>query len=551
MQPNLVNTSSIHYKNILLRKLSCAVISSVLSQFIILILYIFCLQLNIFSPLDAVYNVFNTFATFTTWLYIVPFSIIIFAQSLICAKDYIVHTKYCSTRFQKAKQMFSVHNLFLLVLHVIVGFVCVWLFSAFRSKDEDDTCNGKLNCMSQNSFYFYLLGAWTGCYYFLSIYTSEKKIMFPVAQQKKWLQFKANFTQILKTSNNSAMYPIIYFVIFYFFLGKKMEMAFSSTLMISIEKTEGNMYIYMFTWVFGTMIFFYLNLMTFFYEMFLTEPLHFNIVPMNPEDFTLGDGISANVPIVQHLACYDLFVVSGLRKERREVLFTLSQPGGHPHNWNNLIEKLLKILRDYTELLNKSTSSILVPKNQHVNEHMLHNKTINFEKLRNMAQPSEFTVQNVTVENKMENFREYVHKKMDILKEKLGINFIFGELPEASIQKCLGDGQVIMWITQSLSSLSVASLKEDKYGIVLKDLPVIISCLVELKQSMEKLNRVPALNRKGPGMDDFNYRMKLGVTSAVRRSLYNICFHFGPYLKDLNLKKEILVQLNGFVQPKC
>lgn len=141
-------------------------------------------------------------------------------------------------------------------------------------------------------------------------------------------------------------------------------------------------------------------------------------------------------------------------------------------------------------------------------------------------------------------------KKIDgfilTLKEKLGINFMFRELPEANIQKCLGDGQVIVWLVQALSCLCSSSLTEDRYGIAQKDLPVIISALVELKMSMEKLNKLPALNRRGHASNDFNCQMKYGIMNALKRSIYNIVNNFGPYLKDLNLRHDVVLQLQSF-----
>ena len=54
-------------------------------------------------------------------------------------------------------------------------------------------------------------------------------------------------------------------------------------------------------------------------------------------------------PLQRHLAFDDLVRLSADSKERREDLFSLSQPGGHPRNWDGVSSAALKVT--YKELL--------------------------------------------------------------------------------------------------------------------------------------------------------------------------------------------------------
>lgn len=130
-----------------------------------------------------------------------------------------------------------------------------------------------------------------------------------------------------------------------------------------------------------------------------------------------------------------------------------------------------------------------------------------------------------------------------LLDETIYLLLILGELPQANIQKCLGNGHIIIWSTQGITDLACASLTEDQYGIVQKDLPGIIATLVQLKQSLDKLNKIPALSKKVAGYDDFNFKMKGAVTMAVKRSLFNINKTFGKFLSDLPLNREVVMYL--------
>lgn len=184
LQPQPSSTLPTGYKHILLRKLSYAVICSVISQLIILLWYIFILNFSFFSPLQTVASYINILTSISTWFYVLLLSTVVFAQSIICAKDYIITPRYCSTRFSKLKAIFSIHNLVLLNLHIFTGLVCVWLFLSFTSLELIEKKNGKYFIV-ENTLYLLYLGAWTGFYYFVSIYTSEKKVLFPVIQQMK------------------------------------------------------------------------------------------------------------------------------------------------------------------------------------------------------------------------------------------------------------------------------------------------------------------------------------------------------------------------------
>ena len=53
-------------------------------------------------------------------------------------------------------------------------------------------------------------------------------------------------------------------------------------------------------------------------------------------------------PLLRHLAFDDLVRLSADSKERREDLFSLSQPGGHPRNWDGVSSAALKVPSDAT-----------------------------------------------------------------------------------------------------------------------------------------------------------------------------------------------------------
>lgn len=552
---------SFTYKDLLLRKLYYSVVCSVLSQLVLLQIYVFILNFNILHPWQWVLSTFHIFTSISTWLFVIPFMTIIFAQSIICAKDYVFKSSYCSTRFQKVISMFSVHNLILLILNVIVGVTLIWLFLSLGGGQYQNLtyqCKGQYYCLHEGTFFLILSGFWTGLFYFVKVFISEKHLSVPVIYQRKVIQLKAQLVPLLKKSFALSLVPSIYFVILYFVWGYTLSEGFSSSFGLFQENNRDGILIYLYLWTFGAIYYFNMNLMRFFFNLFLTEPVEFPLFKDTPDSLCLQDSINmSNLPIIQNLACQDLYNLAEWSKHRRQVFFTLSQPGGHPHNWNALVENVLKLFNEYIELLNKSTvttdktkpaAAPVIPPN-------VFQSPDRFRNLRNMSLTSDNGLVNVVEvaqeplpiftlpETIVVKIKQKISNGIAFLKAILGINFLFGELPQANIQKCLANGYLIIWTSQGISSISCSSLTEDRFGIVQKDLPVIITTLVQLKQSLEKLNKIPSFARKIAGYDDFNYKMKGAVTMAVKRSLFHICLTFNKYINEFPLSKDVLQHL--------
>ena len=564
--PNLFTPQTFSYKDILVRKLVRAVACSVFSQIAILLIYVLVANVNFLHPLEWLTSILNTFTYVSTWLFVIIFSFIIFAQCLICAKDYVFMTSYSSTRFQQLLHIFSLHNFILLCLHVIIGGAFTWQILVVidsSSKSLTVKCKIDKSCLVEDTFFLIVGSFWTGLYFFLKVYISTKQLVFPVVQQRKFLRVRSNVSGLFTESMVMSAWPTLYFAMFYYIWGQSMENYFMVVFNLDRAPHENSILAYVYLWWFSTLYFFSMNLMRFFFSMFLTEAIQFPIVKDNINTLTLQEAlVMNNLPIVQNLACLDLYLLSQWSLMRRQLFFTLSQPGGHPHNWNTLIESVVKLFTEYTDVLRKSVETTLpsdkikkqpetiTPFSPITLQSPLA-QNIKYRNLRNMSAYNDYLdVVNVShegsvsaVETMKKNLDNTINKLVSFMKIFFGINFLFGELPQANIQKCLGNGQLIVWASQGISELTVASLSEDKYGIVQKDMPIIITSLVQLKQHLDKLNKVPALSRKVAGLQDFNYKMKNAVTAAVKHSLFNICLNFGQYFNDLPLSKDVVQYL--------
>lgn len=555
------NIAPVDYNAFLLKRLSHSVISSVVSQLLILVVFVFICNFRLLHPLESSILTIKVFTSFTTWIFLLPYLCIIFAQSVICGKHYICRPSYSTTRFQKFTSMFSLQNWMMLLLNLIFGGLLTLIILHLKDsslKDMFTFCN----CVKEDNFFLILGGIWTGFYYFYVIHISDIYPVFPVIYQRKMLQVKSKLLPLFRDSCILAIAPAISFVIFYSIFGQIIFNKFVQFFEIEIYESDTRFMIYIYLWRFGVLYCFKMNLMRTLFNTFLTDPVTFPLHRSKDTSFYLQDSINmTNLSIIQSLGSLDLYNLSQYSLARRKILFTLSQPGGHPHNWNSLVQNILKLFSSYIEIMHSvvetceiSTKKTEAPLIEAILPELVSpNK---FANIRNMSLMSDMGVPDVVELNVeplpiftfpkkiMEKCKQKIQEVYSFLKMFFGINFLFGVLPQANIDTILSNGQVIIWCCQGVAELACASLTEDNYGIVQKDLPAIITTLVELNQNFEKLNKLPVLTRKIMDHHDYNFKMKNAIVAALRRSLFNIYCTFGDYLKELPLNKSVISHLH-------
>lgn len=125
-------------------------------------------------------------------------------------------------------------------------------------------------------------------------------------------------------------------------------------------------------WILSTHILSNLHLMEFLFQVFLTEPRVFPIEAKSlaapngnyfaqpaPQtvDVTLVQALAnTKVPIVRQLAALDLYTLPEFNDiyNRRQQIYALSIPGGHPYNLNALSAQCLSLINAYNDKLQQS-----------------------------------------------------------------------------------------------------------------------------------------------------------------------------------------------------
>lgn len=569
-------------KELLRQRMLLASMSSVTLQFLL----VCCLVL--FANLSTDYTRWlnATWAAFTSlrmWIYLFILTIVVFLQSFFCSKIYLRTPSYHKSRFARLCATLTTQNLLLSGSYIAIGGVLFWLYSSLMAGRysspiiECKVAEGK--CMMEEYYFLLLSGCWGGLYF--SIQNSNitrKYFRFPIIAQSKFFRLRRSIYSVLPKLMFFSTWSTVYYTVAYYFLGSYCRAALSA-ISVQTEQSEvldtlskllsfvlmSRLWLHQFLFVLT------LSSTYLLFEVYMTEWVWFKIgtsgaFSADDPELTLTDAISMDkVPIVQHLGYLDLVTIAQKEQSRRVLLFTLSQPGGHPYNWNCVVQKCMDLLRNFTIDLNaictKSPDRTFYSAptlTATMTTNALHNDYLyRMRKLVQDIPPPMMTATETSTKESVCNgqlIQRSIKQKRDALVayllSKPLINYVFGEQEDNKIRYVLSNGQLVIWAAEAISSLTVFSLTEDTYGIVQKDVPTIIYVLLSLKQALDKLHKSNMSSRKAQTDDKSTREIFTSLRSAIKRSLYKIITNFEPYINELYLEPVRIEQLQSYLNYK-
>ncbi|OXB82107.1 UNVERIFIED_CONTAM: hypothetical protein H355_008986 [Colinus virginianus] len=219
-------------------------------------------------------------------------------------------------------------------------------------------------CLNEYHLFFLLSGAFMGyCYSLLYIINNMNYLPFPIIQQYKYLRFRRSLPLLMKHSCVESLYLVRNFCAAYYFFGYIPKMWISTTMDLHIDSKlhpldtlSGLLDLSLFyhAWLSGVFLLVTWYIAWLFFKIYATEMHHFPVQPTFAEetDQCLPKILNSNPPlIIKFLALQDLMLLSQYSPVRRQEVFSLSQPGGHPHNWTAISRECLSLLTDLTQRL--------------------------------------------------------------------------------------------------------------------------------------------------------------------------------------------------------
>uniref|UniRef100_A0A0R3RT14 Nucleoporin NDC1 n=1 Tax=Elaeophora elaphi TaxID=1147741 RepID=A0A0R3RT14_9BILA len=219
---------------------------------------------------------------------------------------------------------------------------------------------------------------------------------------------------------------------------------------------------------------------------FLMPPPHAVLNPTPEEQRTLMDALESN-GIIKAFAFWDLRSLSAACHRRRQIIFSLSQPGGHPRNWNAIRFSCLQHIQHLSVRFGNendrirsetfaSVSAPLLPSSDSNRPVILGQMAWQKDGLR-----QRFVPRNLRKESKDSSYASLINKLPSFLDKFLNhanhhiVSFF--------------DVYVGILAIESISALICVSLNEDRFGVVQKDLHQIVSILLQFCSNLERYMR--------------------------------------------------------------
>lgn len=549
-----------------------AVLLSVAVQFLLLTVFLLFVNFELMHPLQWVTGTLSLVCSFYTWFASIPLIAAVVLYGVTLSQQHLAERRYCCTRFQWMLYN-TPRKLLFLGAHLFVGYLTAWLYTGYLHSDYRQLI---YRCYSQDclsSYHVFLLGMGivAGCYYFVSVHMrQEVSIDYAIVDQSLTEKLRELLYSTLMKAPVKSLMPTLCYSTIFSLCGSLLKDKLSHLLgvdaddrLVGIIDMASNVRLIFYAWMLTTQILSNMHLMQCFYAILLSEDLPL-VVSRNrgslasDKEVTVVSALGLfNVHVVHCLAAHFIYNESK-RKDSpvRLEIFRLTEPGNRPANWRELCDQCLSIVCSFTDEFTDSMKQISVMKgtepNHDINSAILAEKLLlrQYNQLYGIRSvvttPNEDHSQRLdTKPRHVPNWCERASIQIEesfqrLLRRIPGIIYLFAEPEGAKTVFLLENSQPIVWLTQALAEICVASLKEDRYGVVQDDLPAIIKSLHRLKCELDNLSNTMG-NLKATNIS-FNC-----LRSAVRRSLYNLCNSFYDYLDEIISTGEELRQLQSFV----
>lgn len=550
------------------QRLVKAVIWNISLQISLAIVLVFFIQVDLIHPISWISSTFNDIFSWRMVLNVILLGLVSFFQAYLYGSYFSVPVPKYFTRFSMFLNIFSLQNIIFGVLYALNGYFTMSLYSSLAKsnfnvlKKKCEFYDGQ--CLAEQSLFLQFGGMWMGLYYFTSAHLFSATVLtFPHIYQEKFQQIKLVISNIVSMGFQHSMTPVMYYCIFYYLWGNKPRSVVSDVYSLYLEDPPLDSFlnlifsgIWIGLWFYTSLYFISIYTMKTVFNIVLTEPMKFPIE--SEHKFTLNNALSQRLQFIGYLGALDLKYMSIMDPARRLQIFTLSQPGGHPRNWNNLLEKCLFVVNDFNselEKINNDSHSVETDKTHNRN---VFNKVaplsppVYSRSLRNMAQSPHLLELKDHSKNKVDDtfatavkdeFKNFLQK----LCQKPGINYLFGELVDTKLKFILIQAQPVIWTCEGLANIVSSSLKEDKYGVVQNDLPKVISTLICLKHSLDKLAKPGLVPRKHILNDILAIKIRNALLSSVKRSIYKIVITFSKFIHEIPLDPDVQTVVQSFL----
>nr|XP_012298199.1 nucleoporin NDC1 isoform X2 [Aotus nancymaae] len=330
-------------RDILWRVLGWRIVASIVWSVLLLpictTLFIIFSSIDLFHPIQWLSDSFSDLYSSYVIFYLLLLSVVIIIISIFNVEFYTVVPSIPCSRLALIGKIIHPQQLMHSFIHAAMGMVMAWCAAVITQGQYSFLvvpCAGTNSfgspavqtCLNEYHLFFLLAGAFMGYSYSLLYFVNNMNYLpFPIIQQYKFLRFRRSLLLLVKHSCVESLFLVRNFCILYYFLGHIPKGWISTAMNLHIDEQ-------------------------------VHRPLDTaHVFPVQPpfaegSDECLPKVLNSNPPpIIKYLALQDLMLLSQYSPSRRQEVFSLSQPGGHPHNWTAISRECLNLLNDMTQKL--------------------------------------------------------------------------------------------------------------------------------------------------------------------------------------------------------
>ena len=474
-------------------------------------------------------------------------------------------------------------------------------------------------CVNESHVFMILSGAYTGLLVWWKLHgpSNGNALRFPLIQLSgNALLRQRIFSELTKEIFEIGL-SLRWFCVLYYLIGQRVELFFADMLHVDhridyqgetspmtqlLSYREMIWYfttLILHTWAINALLIFNIFVLNTIFNINMTKRIHFPITAMESSesscitlmDAMKNDGLKSSLKesslLLKHLAFQDFAeITAALSPIRRSEFFNLSQPGGHPHNWNEVCSICLGAIAQFSEdlvLASKPNAAKLNEQSSKLNNIGV-SETPTMPRLRrlggtltpsmevrgamsNMSSgvqelvPSRMQklhqgenkrnsvqIQETTVFNKIE---KYITGPEKIAVALSNASSVFSNpsgytSSDASIRLVYARSQLVIWAVEGLAHLVSASITEDRYGVVQKDLPKVLEALLLLQRTVEKHRKGGTATARKNRFETRDLQLKQELRVALKSSLFRISVSFGEHLDALPLSTDLRQKLSNY-----
>uniref|UniRef100_A0A672RIQ3 Nucleoporin NDC1 n=1 Tax=Sinocyclocheilus grahami TaxID=75366 RepID=A0A672RIQ3_SINGR len=428
-----------------------------------------------------------------------------------------------------------------------------------------------VTCLNEYHLFILLAGAFMGySHSFLGVVQNMYYVSFQPIQQYKYPRFKGCLPMVVKCSVIQALYSARNFAAFYFFFGYAPKTWISSTLNLqidsSIQPLDSLTGLLDFSLLYhlsisGTFLYLTWYLTVLLFRICVTEAYSFPVQSTFTEDAeqSLPKVLAEkNTLVMKFLALQDLALLSHHSLSRRLEVFSLSQPGGHAHNWNAISRECLSLLSELTQRLVAHQDAVASNGRVKSQSASSDTRSASSSSSEDIAETPRLSVPLRTPGSVFKSSVGDVNSPFS----SPAIRRLVGQQDRQS--PCFGTeqsphimrrGPKLWSASTGLSHLVAASFSEDQFGVVQTTLPNVLSCLVVLLEAVDRHFKLPHASSKPVrticSMGDSTYKtLRFALRAALKTAIYKITTTFGEHLNAVNISTEHRKRLQQFLEFK-